>query len=227
MKYKTILIFIILIPLVITGCNGEKEDISNKIEDQETILEKELLDKRPREDNTLLKILEDAGKNKGDNPINLKTIASNTQRYSVLLSLKLRKIVVPITMLCITFDIFLLSILGNKNLKNRKKHIYSIVFMFIFFLFAMNLPLYLLWRFSLTEKVMSFEVIYNFVFNVTNFFKNNSFTFSVILCSYGLIFKATSKNNLPNKLASTYLIRMSYVSFIAFQTLPFLIKLSF
>ena len=203
------------------------------------------VDKKIEEQNK--KILEEIEKNKKDNRStmdkmydmmwekdseeakdpSLSRISSNLEKLSIRLALGARKFIVPITIITLLTNTIMLSTVGTKSLKKRKKYLYGSFMFYIFFLIILNFPIYLIWRYSIGEKgFISFNGFYTFSIAFSNFFKEHSFMFSIIIFSYGIINYILSDNDIPRRLASSYLIKMSAVMFVVFQTLPWILKLA-
>lgn len=203
------------------------------------------VDKKIEEQNK--KILEEIEKNKKDNRStmdkmydmmwekdseeakdpSLSRISSNLEKLSIRLALGARKFIVPITIITLLINTIMLSTVGTKSLKKRKKYLYGSFMFYIFFLIILNFPIYLIWRYSIGEKgFISFNGFYTFSIAFSNFFKEHSFMFSIIIFSYGIINYILSDNDIPRRLASSYLIKMSAVMFVVFQTLPWILKLA-
>lgn len=156
----------------------------------------------------------------------LSKISSALQINSVKLALWARKYIVPFTILIILFNVFLLAT-SAKNYKNRKKYILGSVFFYVVFLIVLNFPIYLLWRYSLGPGTpFSFDGFYGFVEGITIFLKEQSFVFSIIVISYGIVNYIGSQNNLPRRLSSQFIMKTSVAMFVIFQILPLVLKLA-
>ena len=154
-------------------------------------------------------------------------VSNNLEKLSIQLALGARKFIVPITVITLLLNTIMLSTAGTKSLKKRKKYLYGSFMFYIFFLLVLNFPIYLIWRYSIGEKgFISFNGFYLFSMALSNFFKEHSFMFSIIIFSYGIINYILSDNDIPRRLASSYLIKMSAVLFVVFQTLPWILKLA-
>lgn len=229
---KTYIILIVAILLSIDMvCLAENDlkDMNNKIDEQNEKLYKKILENTKNESNILEQMIKESDrKNTGSTrEINLGNIASGIQKGSILLAIKARKYVVPVTMLILLFNIFMLSATGAKNIKNRKKYIYSSVFFYMFFLIVLNFPLYLLWRSSIgAGDIFNLNKLFELVEGISKFLKDNSFVFSVIIFAFGLVNKISSESNLPKRLASEYMIKMSFILFALFNLMPYILKLA-
>lgn len=222
------LIFIFIIPIFVSADNSMKH-VKDKIDDQNDYLYEKLLELRKEDREPLKGIIDESKKRDKEAPksFDLGKVASNVHMGSLYLAITARKFIVPITILLMLFNVFMLSATGAKNFKNRKKYILGSVFLFVLFLVILNFPLYLLWRYSVgIEGFLSFEGFYRFAENVASFLKSNSFVFFIIIFTFGIINMISSENNYPKQMASKYLVRMSFILFALFNVLPFIFKLA-
>lgn len=229
---KRVLIITILFILLFTSysfADTDLQDIDDKIEKQNEYLYEEIMKNQSNDTNILEKILEDSDRRNREQPteINLSSISSSLQRASIVLAVKARKFIVPVTVLIVLFNIFMLSATGAKNLANRKKYIYGTIFFYIFFLIVLNFPLYLLWRSSIgAEDLVNYDAFYKFVEGVSIYLRDNSFVFFTIIFAFGVVNLISSETNLPKKLASEFMIKMAFILFAAFNIIPFILKLA-
>lgn len=222
--------FIIALLLLITFANASysmsDDDFEDTIDKQNNLLYEEIMKLKKDKGNPMGDAINEVNKRTGST-ISLKGLAQNIEHGSIKLALLARKYIVPISILVILFNISMLSITGAKNLKNRKKYIWSSVIFYILFLMILNFPIILLWNYSTDmSSGFSFNKFYTFVNNVSIFLKENSLIFSIIILSYGLINYISSGTDLPKRLASSFMIKMSFLLFVLFQTLPFILKLA-
>lgn len=159
--------------------------------------------------------------------IDMGSISDAVEVNTIKLSLWARKYIVPFTIIIMLFNVFMLSTTGMKNYSKRKRYIYGSIFIYIFFLIVINFPLYLLWRYSLgTEGIFNFEWFYSFVEGLTDFLKEKSFVFSLIILSYGLVNYIGSQNDIPKRMASTFAMKASILMFVLFQIMPLILKMA-
>ncbi|MCQ4924849.1 hypothetical protein NE686_17235 [Tissierella carlieri] len=228
-KIFIMMVLFILLSSNISFADKNINEMDKKIDKQNEDLYEEILKNQKDGPNILDEIMKESDRKNHEEvkDIDLGRIATGIQRGSILLAVKARKYVVPVTVLILLFNIFMLSATGAKNMKNRKKYIVNSVFFYIFFLLVLNLPLYLLWRSSIgTENLISFDAFYKLVVGISNFLKANSFVFFVIIFTFGMINKISSETNLPKKLASQYMIKMSWILLVFLNFIPFILKLA-
>ncbi len=231
MKKGRLCIIIILIIIFFTYVSlaNDLNEVDSKIEEQnKTILEE--IEKNKKDNSNTMDRVYDMMFDKDGKELkepSLSKVSSNLERLSIRLALAARKFIVPVTIIVILFNTIMLSTIGTKSLKNRKKYLYGSVLFYIFFLIVLNFPIYLMWRYSIgVEGFLSFDGFYRFAIALSNFFKEHSFMFSIIIFSYGIINYILSGNDVPRRLASSYMLKMSAVLFIIFQTLPWILKLA-
>lgn len=230
MKIKKNVFFLLIFILLTSNIANANsiQDTDEKIEEQNKSIYNEIYKYKKDKDNTMEKIFDDmTSKDNENNETSLSQISNNLSKNSIILALKVRKVIVPITILTLTFNTIMLSTVGTKNLSKRKKYLYGSFVFYIVFLIILNFPIYLLWRYSLgTDSIISLNTFYKFSIGVTNFFRKHSFVFSIIILSYGLINFIVSENDIPRRMVSSYLIKMSFILFVLFQSLPWLLKLA-
>lgn len=230
--YKTIIILFIIIFIMMPNiifADKALDDVKETIDEQNKYLYDELIDKRKEDDSPLDSIMDNVKKSDKKKPteIDLSKVPSNLHKGSIKLALGARKYIVPLTILILLFNTFMLSAVGAKNYKNRKKYILGSVFIFILFLVVLNFPLYLLWRYSIgVEGFLNFEGFYRFVEALALFLKENSFVFFIIVFTFGIINMISAEYNYPRQVASKYLVKMSFVLLVLFNILPFVLKLA-
>lgn len=225
--YKVVIIFILLFTLTTSQsfANKSAEDIDKENE----FLYEKIMEYEKDDDNTIDNIINDMKKKEqeGIKPIKLENISDSIYVGSIRLSIIARKYIVPITLLVIFFYIFMLSATGAKNIKNRKKYIFGIGFFYLFCLMILNLPLYILWRSSITTVgLMDFEKFYNLVDSISRYLKDNSFVYFSIIFAFGMVNRISSETNLPKRLASSFMIKMSFILFAFFNLMPFILVLA-
>lgn len=231
---KTKLIYLFLLILLISSFNSSFAKADNKnikeiddtIDKQNELLYEKIFEQKKDQRNILEEAIKEAKRNDGKE-LSLSRLSKTIERGSIKLALLARKYIVPVSILVILFNIIMLSITGAKNLKNRKKYIWSSIFFYIFYLIILNFPIYLLWRYSIdAESMFSLKAFYNFVVAVTSFLKENSLILALIIFSYGIINYISSESNIPKRLASSFVVKMSLLLFVLFQILPVVIKLA-
>lgn len=224
-KYKIHVIVLILCCLFnITSVYAE--DVKNKIDEQNQTIYDGIIENRKEDGNSIDKVLDHVDQ-KENETLDISGMGGNIEKASIKLSLAARKYIIPITILIIIFNVFMLTVTGAKNMSNRKRYIVGSIFLYILFLIVLNFPIYLLWRYSSgKEGIFLFKDFYGFVNSVISFFRDNSFVFSVIVFSYGIVNYISSETNLPKRKASTYMMKMSIIMFFMFQALPFIMKLA-
>lgn len=229
------IIFVLLILTVLFSFsvayanNSELKDIDKKVEEQNKKILEELNKHKNSEDNTMDKLYEMIEEQDKEEikDISLPTIKSNIENLLIELSLKLRRLIIPITAIVVILNTFMLSTLGSKNLKRRKKYIFGSISFFIFFLVVINLPIYIIWRSSVDVNIFTFEWLFNLTIGIVNFFRDHSLMFSIIILTYGIFNYIISDNNLPRRMASLYFMKMAVFMFVIFQSLPWILKLAF
>lgn len=224
-----ILLFFLLSSFHTATADNTMIEVKDKMEEQNKILYDELKDKKRKNDKPLDAIMDKLEESDTKEPvkINLGNVTDNLHINSIKLSLGARKYIVPVTILILLFNTFMLSTTGAKSYKNRRKYLIGSVFIFIFFMIILNFPLYLLWRQSLgIEGFLSLDGFYRFVEGLVVFLKENSFVFFVIVFTFGIINMISSEYNYPRQMASKYLIKMSFALLILFNILPFVLKLA-
>lgn len=228
---RQLLIIIMLIIIFSTNIvmADDLGEVDKKIEEQNKIILDEIEKNKKDNRNTMDKIYDmmwEKDNEKAADP-SLSNVSNNLEKLAIKLALGARKFVVPVTVITLLINTIMLSTVGVKSLKKRKKYLYGSLIFYILFLLILNFPIYLIWRYSIGEKgFISFNGFYMFSIALSNFFKEHSFMFSIIIFSYGIINYVLSENDIPRRLASSYLIKMSAVMFIVFQTLPWVLKLA-
>ena len=228
---KTIYIFLICILIIpsISYADKSMNEIQDKVDEQNDYLYEKLLELRKEEEEPLKGII-DESKKRDNEPVqdfNLGKVSSNIHKGSLYLAVTARKYVIPVTLLILLFNVFMLSAAGAKSIKHRKKYILGSAFLFVLFLIILNFPIYLLWRYSIgIDGFLNFKGFYGFVEGVSMFLKENSFTFFIIIFTFGVINMISSEYNYPKKMASKYLVKMSFVLLVMFNILPFILKLA-
>lgn len=231
MKRKLFIIVILLIVLIFSNVVIAKDldEVDEKIDKQNEKILKEIEKNKKDNRSTMDKMYDIMYEKDDEEPKDpsLSKVSGNLEALSIRLALGARKFIVPITVITLLFNTIMLSTIGAKSLANRKKYLYGSFIFYIFFLLILNFPIYLIWRYSIGEKgFLSLNGFYIFSIALSNFFKEHSFMFSIIIFSYGIINYILSENDIPRRLASSYLIKMSAVMFIVFQTLPWILKLA-
>lgn len=228
-RFSFILIIILIFSFSINTLANNMEDVDKKIEKQNKKIIEEIEKNKKDNRNTMDRfydIMHEKDEEEPKDP-SLSKVSLNLEKLSIQLALGARKLVVPVTIITLLLNTIMLSTVGTKNLKKRKKYLYGSFIFYIFFLIILNFPIYLIWRYSIGEKgFISFNGFYMFSIALSNFFKEHSFMFSIIIFSYGIINYILSDNDIPRRLASSYLIKMSVVLFLVFQTLPWILKLA-
>lgn len=234
---KTNIIYFILFIFVSTMlifsdfsyATSDLKDMDNSINKQNEEIYEGIIENKTDGVNVLEEIfIESDRKNQqgGAAEIDLSSISEAVEINSIKLALWARKYIVPFTVLIMLFNVFMLATTA-KNYKDRKKYIIGSIFLYVFFLIVLNFPLYLLWRYSLgVSAPFSFEGFYGFVEGVTDFLKEQSFVFSIIILSYGIVNYVGSQNNLPKRMASQFMIKTSFLMFVLFQIMPLILKLA-
>lgn len=229
---KTRFVVFILIFLLIASnglvvyADGAIKNIDETLDGQNEILYDEIMKNKKDKGSDFDKIL-NSRDDKDDDVFSLSGVGKSIEHNSIKLALFARKYIVPLTILILLFNTFMITTTGAKSIKNRKKYITSSIFFYIFFLIILNFPIYLLWRYSVDiESTFFFRDFFGFVDSVAKFFKENGFVFSTIVLSYGMVNYISSESNVPKRLASSYMIKMSFVMFALFQILPLIFKLA-
>ena len=228
-KAFILVMLIFVLSSSIVFADNALEDMDNKIDKQNDELYEVILENKKDSPNIMDEMIKESNKKNASDvdEFSLERLASGIERGSILLAVKARKYIVPITILILLFNIFMLSATGAKNLKNRKKYIVSSVFFYLFFLIILNLPLYILWRNSIgPEEFLNLNAFYRLAEGISSFLKANSFVFSVIIFTFGVVNKISSDSNIPKILASNFMIKMSFILYALFNLMPFIMKLA-
>lgn len=236
LKSKITLLFFSIIILAFTtssliyATSEDLKDMDNTIDEQNTYLYDAIMKNRGKGANDLKEMLKESDRRNADGAganIDIPGIGKAVEINIIKLSLWARKYIVPFTIMILLFNIFMFATTGVKNYGNRKQYIYGSIFLYVFFLVILNLPLYILWRRSLgIEAPFTFDGFYLFVEGLTSFLKKQSFVISLIILSYGLINYIGSETNLPKRLASVYVMKASALLFVLFQIMPLILKLA-
>ncbi|MCK9471273.1 MAG: hypothetical protein M0Q88_05930 [Bacilli bacterium] len=221
---KSIIVLMVILMLFPTFSFAQND----KVDEQNKLLYDEIIKRKNLDESPLDKVYDEMRKrDEDDSAISLKGIANFIYDSSIKLALVARKFIVPITLLLLLFNTFMLAVTGAKNIKNRKKYIIGSVLLYVVFLFVLNFPLYLLWRHSISsEELLSFNSFYMFVENLSLFLKENSFVMFVIIFSFGVVNRISSEVDLPKRLASNFIIKVSFALLVLFNIMPLLVKLA-
>jgi len=225
---KKVIFLLILISLLINALGVIAFAEEDKIENQNELIYEEIMRRKDIDRNPLDKVYEDLKKSDEENRgLNLRGVSDFLYDSSIKLSLLARKIIVPITLLVLLFNIFMLAFTGAKSIKNRKKYIVGSILFYIVFLTILNLPIYLLWRHSVgSEEIYDLNAFYRFADATSIFLKSNSFVIFIIIFAFGVVNRITSELDLPKRLASNFVIKISFVLLLLFNIMPFLLKLA-
>jgi energy-coupling factor transporter transmembrane protein EcfT len=141
------------------------------------------------------------------------------------LAINSRKYIIPIYMLALFFTVVLISSIGSKSLKKRKKWIFFSLGISVIFLAVINIPLFILYTQSgEINNSETIEGIYNNMYDIVFFLNANSFTISALLGVYGVINSLLGKNDIPRKMVGSYLKKAALVLFIVMKALPKVIE---
>ena len=203
------------------------DELNEKLEDRkETIIDK-ALKSRQNSNSEFDEVLEKFNQSRTarNTDIDPESIKSNLKQLFFELSINSRSLIIPAFILTIFINIFLMVIIGSKSLAKRKKYIFGSIWLSIFFLFFLNIPILMLYfQGNPLSNIINPKTISNGLYSFIIFLKRNSITIAAIMLMYGVINKILGQNDIPRKMLGTYLIKSAIVIAIVLQALPIVIS---
>lgn len=224
-----IMTILLLFSIVSYASANEIEEIEQNLEKQHKTILEELRKHSNKDKDYLNEIFNkiDERDRQNNEEASLGALKRNIRNALISMSLKARILIFPITIIVLIYNIIMLATFGTKNLKKRKKYLFGSIVFYVLFLIILNIPILILWSYSLEDNFLfTVDNIYKATIVLSEFFRKNSFNFAIIILAYGFINNILSANNISKRLSSSYMMKMAVIMFIAFQTLPWILKLA-
>jgi hypothetical protein len=229
MKMKKLILIIMILILLLSGCNKEKtaDEIDTKLDEQnESIVDavKEVgVPSNGEKFDEALSSFNNSTKQSGDT--NIDSIKEKIVNGFFNIAIALRKYTVPFYMFILISNVVLLSTLGSKSLNKRKAYIVGSVMLTIMFVILMNVPIFIIYFQNNTfSEVVTIDTVYRSLYRLVFFLRKHSLTLCLILFTYGLINTQLGKNDIPRKITGGYFKKIALWSFLILQILPFAIN---
>lgn len=225
----TILVVIFILSITTLSFADDTKELKEKADKQTesifNIIKDKELNTSEKDYSGTLDAFNNIRKNSSDGFTSFKDIKVTIKDKIFLLCITSRKFAIALYMVTLMFSIFMASGLGAKNLKKRKSWIifcFSISFIFLVFI---NIPLFIIYSESSAGENFNMNSIYNSLYDIIFFFRENSFTISATLAIYGILNLLLGKNDIPRRTVGKYLIKASMAVYIAMIGIPTIIKL--
>jgi hypothetical protein len=212
--------------VVYADTSSETTTNNQKLDDKMNKQEQDILDRLKnnplpsngqRFDETLKSLQENRAKEqKGTSNIN--NIKNNITNMFVRLAINARKYSVVIYIALILIDIFVISVFGAKNIKSRKFRFESIIFITLFYIVFLNIPVIAIY--FMYNSNFSAKSVVGAIWSLILFAQDNSLVISALILVYGIIQMILSKDSVPKQITGKYYMKMSLVLALCLNIIP-------
>lgn len=152
-----------------------------------------------------------------------KKLLKNLQKGLFTLVIKTRTAAILIYVLFLVGVVLYIAVWGSRYIEKRSKAILMIRNVSLLFFVYINIPLVIIWL-NTDKSYLKDITLFDTVYNIMEFFKNNSIVISLLMIYAGVTRIIISKNNLPIRTQGNFLIKVGVFSFVFLNVAPLLIS---
>lgn len=197
---------------------NEKTKLEQKLENQEQDIKNDMGDIVPESNNISADIAEQI-QNAEYGDFNLEKKKEKLSNFVNNLVIKSRTFIIMVYALIVSALCIYIATLGSRNVNKRRNGFYLLIGNTLLFLIFINIPLIVIYFSAIKENYSDISII-NGVMNLTKFLRQNSFIISSLLAYLGISKYIVSKQDLPVRKQSIYLLKGYIVVLVVLNIIP-------
>lgn len=230
-KIKNIIILFVMVLLVsipssvfatTNNNDNDKTRLEQHLSEQEDNIKGDMGNIVPKDD-TIIEDTADTIKNAEYNGFDLDKKINTMTDFVNNLVVKSRTVIIVVYALIVSCLCIYISTLGSRNVNKRRNGYYLLIGNTGLFLVFINIPLIIIY-FSIAQQNYHSISIINGILSITTFLRQNSMVICAIMAYLGISKYIVSKEDLPVRKQSIYLLKASVIVLIILNVIPFAIN---
>lgn len=202
--------------------NNEKTRLEQHLQEQEKDIQKDMGNIVP-EDETLITDTADQIMYAEYGDFNIKEKIDSFTNFVNNIIVKSRTLIIIAYALIVSCLCIYIATIGSRNVNKRRHGYYLLIGNTVLFLVFINIPLIIIY-FSAVQQNYSSISITGIILSVTKFLRNNSLIICALMAYLGISKYIVSKDDLPVRKQSVYLLKASVIVLIVLNIVPFAIN---